>query len=1015
MRIPMLFLLLAALIPARAHAIHLAQGMMTGEVDTDSAILHARLTATQGKVGQDVPGATGQGRFEYATNAQFRNSSFTPWLTATPDYDHILKFKLQNLKPATRYYYRLIFGSNRESTKISPSSSFRTLDGKDGNSEVSFVVVTGMNYMSFHHGIPRKGKRTGERAYAGPDKHLGYPALATMLRMKPDFFVGTGDNVYYDSHDDQEATDTKGIRRKWHQQFAQQRYVDLFRQTATYWEKDDHDHRYNDCDRVGTRPPSSDLGIRLFREQVPVVDPTDPDAKTYRTFRLNKHVQIWLVEGRDYRSPNRMEDGPDKTLWGAEQIAWLKKTLLASSATYKLLISPTPMVGPDDAYKRDNHTNHEGFRTEGRAFFQWIKDQGLDKRGFYTICGDRHWQYHSVDPMGIEEFSSGALVDANSRLGRSPGDPKSTDPNAEINQLYTQSKASGGFLRVAVDKQATARFEFYDENGALLYRAIKQQQPIKTAIGITRDGKPIEALVNHEDFNFTTKKFRLLLVGGLDGKRQSNEIVEGLFAHYNYTPELKKKLLVSAVAMPAGTSPAKFPPPVKSYNDKKNDIYQYLWRWTGMHAPDLVIDVRYGTETSWGLPAIKHPILNQLRETLPTHQLLADKTEFATAIATQKAAEVNILPALKLTVTAPDKPADIYAEILKATPLKPSHARKELLRRTRRTPNEVVTQLTDYYGKQLNSVAYIPALALVARIRLGDLTDDPAHLKEVERIVAAYATNQKSTFGKRVSGSTVSGHLIFSELARATKDKRYTRLVLAAANQGFDKDGNPLASMPYHNEMSDAVFMSCPILAEAGALTGDRKYFDMCLKHLRFMRKLCVRKDGIYRHSPLDEAAWGRGNGFPALGLAWTLSAIPDDYAGKAEILKAYQEHLHALLKHQDPNGAWHQVIDHPESYRELTSTCMITFAMLRGLRHGWLPPEKFAPAIEKAWRAIKTRVAANGRLVDVCTGTGKQKNLRAYYDRTAILGPDDRGGAMAMMVATEMAFAIREKAIAPN
>ena len=33
---------------------------------------------------------------------------------------------------------------------------------------------------------------------------------------------------------------------------------------------------------------------------------------------------------------------------------------------------------------------------------------------------------------------------------------------------------------------------------------------------------------------------------------------------------------------------------------------------------------------------------------------------------------------------------------------------------------------------------------------------------------------------------------------------------------------------------------------------------------------------------------------------------------------------------------------------------------------------------------------------------TGKQPNLRAYYDRRAILGRDARGGAMALLVATE-------------
>jgi rhamnogalacturonyl hydrolase YesR len=127
-------------------------------------------------------------------------------------------------------------------------------------------------------------------------------------------------------------------------------------------------------------------------------------------------------------------------------------------------------------------------------------------------------------------------------------------------------------------------------------------------------------------------------------------------------------------------------------------------------------------------------------------------------------------------------------------------------------------------------------------------------------------------------------------------------------------------------------------------------------------------------------------------------------------MLTAFRNHLAALAKHQDPTGCWHQVVDRPESYRELSCTCMITFAMARGIRLGWLDRATYAPLVERGWYAIRTRVAADGGLVDVCTGTGKQKSLRDYYDRGAILGPDPRGGAMSLLVATEMAVYEKSK-----
>ncbi len=91
-----------------------------------------------------------------------------------------------------------------------------------------------MNFPAFHFGIPKDGVPCGNGIYTGPDKDLGYPALAAIMKMKPDFFVGTGDSVYYDSLDAFEAKDITGMRRKWHEQLVQPRFVELFRSVPTY-------------------------------------------------------------------------------------------------------------------------------------------------------------------------------------------------------------------------------------------------------------------------------------------------------------------------------------------------------------------------------------------------------------------------------------------------------------------------------------------------------------------------------------------------------------------------------------------------------------------------------------------------------------------------------------------------------------------------------------------------------------------------------------------------------------
>jgi rhamnogalacturonyl hydrolase YesR len=325
--------------------------------------------------------------------------------------------------------------------------------------------------------------------------------------------------------------------------------------------------------------------------------------------------------------------------------------------------------------------------------------------------------------------------------------------------------------------------------------------------------------------------------------------------------------------------------------------------------------------------------------------------------------------------------------------------------RVARTPRQVAEQLAKVYGHKLDQVAYIPALPLVAKLRLRELTGDDSHRGEVFKIVAPFLAGEKSPVPK--AGNEQAGHLIFAELAVSAEGKdreRWIALCRAAADQAFDQSGQPLSIMPFHNEMSDAVFMAGPILAATGKLTGERKYFDAAATHFASMRKLCLRKDGIYRHSPLCEAAWGRGNGFPAVGLAWALSEWPDDHPAKKELIGELQKHMVALQPHQDAKtGCWHQVIDHPESYDEYSCTCMIGWAMQRGIRRGWLAKDAYQASVDRAWRAIKERTSEDGKLVNVCTGTGKQKTLQDYFDRPAINGRDDRGGAMGMMFAVEL------------
>ena len=145
-----------------------------------------------------------------------------------------------------------------------------------------------------------------------------------------------------------------------------------------------------------------------------------------------------MVEGRDYRSPNNQPDGPEKTIWGKKQKEWFFRTFEESDATFRVLISPTPVVGPDRSSKNDNHAN-KGFTHEGNE----IRDFLASHKNTFVICGDRHWQYVSVDRKPGSRNSPAVPHRTNTPRGWKDG-----------NRLpeHTFLKVQGGFLSIEVKR-----------------------------------------------------------------------------------------------------------------------------------------------------------------------------------------------------------------------------------------------------------------------------------------------------------------------------------------------------------------------------------------------------------------------------------------------------------------------------------------------------------------------------------------------------------------------------------
>jgi alkaline phosphatase D len=391
------------------------------------------------------PAVSGWVRLRYGMDNAQGEEFVTDWYEVRPSDDGIRHFALSGLKPGSVYYVVSECALSPDDERGSVvRGRFRTAPSKDAASAVRFCVMTCQGY-------PDRGH---------PDGHGIYPS---MLELDPDFACLTGDLVYYDN-DMPRATSARLARYHWERMFSLPRLREFTRQVSTYWLKDDHDTLNNDSwpgQKAGRL--TFEEGQRIFREQAPLGNGT-----AFRTFRWGRDVQVWFTEGRDFRTPNNRPDGADKTILGAEQKAWLKHTLLESDATWKILVTPTPYIGPDrPAGKSDNHAN-KGFQHEGDEMRAWFSEHVKDS--LFIVCGDRHWQYHSVHPAtGLHEFSVGAASDEHA--GGSPGE----DP-----RYHRFHRIGGGFLSVQTERNdglCSITLRHHDVGGKVRYELKQSRQP----------------------------------------------------------------------------------------------------------------------------------------------------------------------------------------------------------------------------------------------------------------------------------------------------------------------------------------------------------------------------------------------------------------------------------------------------------------------------------------------------------------------------------------------------------
>lgn len=366
----------------------------------------------------------------------------TGWNYVSSYKDYTLKRSFEGLSPDSKYQVQLSGRKNPKAPITVIQGQFRTAPDAQEIVPVFFTSSTCQYFWDYD------------------DPVRGFKIYDQMLQMKPNFHCQTGDYVYYDKPGPMATTVVKA-RHKWHAINAWPALVDFYADTPLFIQKDDHD--IGDDDTTPFSQPFGEIsfqdGIAIWNEQTPT-----HENRPYRSLRYGKDLEIWFVEGRIFRNTDNAKS-PESSIWGPEQKAWFTESVERSDATFKILMSPTPVVGPDRDSKKDNHANGT-YAAEGK----WLRDFIATQKKMYIVNGDRHWQYVSKDlENGILEFSQGPSSNEHAQGW------KQEDKRPEHEFLRVQ----GGFLAVKVDRVANLpeiAFMHYDVDGNVVNTKILPAQ-----------------------------------------------------------------------------------------------------------------------------------------------------------------------------------------------------------------------------------------------------------------------------------------------------------------------------------------------------------------------------------------------------------------------------------------------------------------------------------------------------------------------------------------------------------
>jgi alpha-L-fucosidase len=294
------------------------------------------------------------------------------------------------------------------------------------------------------------------------------------------------------------------------------------------------------------------------------------------------------------------------------------------------------------------------------------------------------------------------------------------------------------------------------------------------------------------------------------------------------------------------------------------------------------------------------------------------------------------------------------------------------------------------------SITYPEVCAWYGGLKYGESINDKNLLKRLEDRFIPFFGDEKSLVPRPVHvDNSVFGAIPLELFSINKEEKRFYELGISIADAQWTlpEDAPEEKKIAYKQLLDDGLtwqtrywiddmYMITLVQTEAYRVTGNPEYINRAAHEMRVYLDTIQRPNGLFYHAPDVPFFWGRGNGWMAAGMSELLSSLPENHSDRSAIMKGYLRMMKTLKEFQRPDGLWGQLIDDPYSWAETSCSGMFTYAMITGVKKGWLNADEYIPVIRKAWTELVKYINSDGDISNVCDGTNKRNDYRYYLDR---------------------------------